>query len=138
MPRVTIRITSITIVAFIAAIALVPSVAAAGETPMAKEVSLARDNAIGSNAAVAVDFSINRDLATAANFAAQSEVALAGATILDEDERSWWVLCAACVGFALGAGVFALPALLAFLATPAGVQSASACLLVCLGAVSEV
>jgi hypothetical protein len=70
--------------------------------------------------------SFTPDLALAADF-----------TLVDEVVEPWVVLCASCVGFALGAGVFALPSLLAFLASPAGAQLLAACGAACLGAIAE-
>lgn len=47
----------------------------------------------------------------------------------------WIIACAACVGFALGAGVFAITAFLAFIVSPAGQQLVYACAGACASAI---
>ncbi|MEO7997086.1 MAG: hypothetical protein ABI852_06550 [Gemmatimonadaceae bacterium] len=51
------------------------------------------------------------------------------------EEGGWATLCAGCVGFALGAGIFALPELILFLLTPAGEMALAGCGVACAEAI---
>lgn len=53
-----------------------------------------------------------------------------------EELPDWAVICAACVGFALGAGIFALPEFLAFLLTPLGQEALVLCAGACIRGMS--
>lgn len=73
-------------------------------------------------------------LAVVAVLAVVPDTLHAAPVAIEDGGDPWYVLCAACVGFALGAGLFALPAFLAFLLTPAGELAIAGCGVACLGA----